>query len=403
MRILMVSDVFFPRVNGVSTSIETFRQDLASLGARVTLLVPQYPRGRADVARDPDVIRIPSRAVPRDPEDRLMHWSALTRWAAQVKAEDVDIIHVQTPFIAHYIGRRLSRRIGAPLVESYHTYFEHYFHHYVPALPAMLTRALARRLTVAQCHDAQTIISPSRQMAEALRGYGVRTPIEVVPTGLPVACFASGDRLRFRQLHNIAPERPLALFVGRVAHEKNIDFLLRMMVWLRASVPEVLLVIAGEGPADAHLRRMVSELGLQQQVLFVGYLDRATALLEAYRAADVFVFASRTETQGLVLLEAMAQGTPVVSTAVMGTEDVLAGAKGALVVPEDESLFAAAVTQVLCEPALRQELSSQALVDAGRWTSRHMAERLLRIYERTIEAENTTRPAPLVSSNGVMP
>ena len=87
----------------------------------------------------------------------------------------------------------------------------------------------------------------------------------------------------------------------------------------------------------------------------------------------------------------------------MGTEDVLAGAKGALVVPEDESLFAAAVTQVLCEPALRQELSSQALVDAGRWTSRHMAERLLRIYERTIEAENTTRPAPLVSSNGVMP
>ena len=402
MRILMLSDVFFPRVNGVSTSIQTFRQDLLALGAEVTLLAPQYPRGH-DGASEPGVIRIPSRAVPRDPEDRLMHWSALMRWAEGLRAEEVDLIHIQTPFIAHYLGRRLARRLGAPLVETYHTYFEHYLHHYVPALPAALTKALARRVTVSQCHDVQTVISPSRQMAEALLAYGVRTPIEILPTGLPASCFASAEGTRFRQAQGIAVDRPLALYVGRVAHEKNIDFLVRMAVRLRALVPEALLVIAGEGPAEAHLRRLVGELGLRENVHFVGYLERTTSLLDCYRAADVFVFASRTETQGLVLLEAMAQGTPVVSTAVMGTADVLAGVQGALVVPEDEAAFAAGVARVLREPGLRQELSAKALIDAGRWASRHMAERLLKVYEKTIESEDTARRTPFAARDEVMP
>lgn len=402
MRILMLSDVYFPRVNGVSTSIQTFRQDLLALGAEVTLLAPQYPQGH-DASTEPGVTRIPSRAVPRDPEDRLMHWSALQRWAADIRAEDVDVIHIQTPFIAHYLGRRLARRLGAPLVETYHTYFEHYLHHYVPALPAALTKALARRVTVSQCHDVQTVISPSRQMADALLAYGVRTPIEILPTGLPATCFAGADGSRFRQSQGIALDRPLALFVGRVAHEKNIDFLVRMAVRLREKIPEVLLVIAGEGPAEAHLRRMVAELGLQSSVHFVGYLERASTLLDCYRAADVFVFASRTETQGLVLLEAMAQGTPVVSTAVMGTADVLAGVKGALVVPEDEEAFAAGVVRVMREPGLRQTLSAEALHDAGRWSSRHMAERLLRIYEQTIESEDLARHPTFAARGQPMP
>jgi 1,2-diacylglycerol 3-alpha-glucosyltransferase len=114
--------------------------------------------------------------------------------------------------------------------------------------------------------------------------------------------------------------------------------------------------------------------------MFVGYLDRRGGLADCYRAADVFVFASRTETQGLVLLEAMAQGTPVVSTAVMGTVDVLAGADGAVVVPEDETAFAAAVAAVLTDPARRAGLGERARHDARRWSSRAMAERLLSFY-----------------------
>ncbi|MFM7707246.1 MAG: glycosyltransferase [Gammaproteobacteria bacterium] len=385
----MLSDVFFPRVNGVSTSIQTFRSDLQALGHKVTLVAPEYPSAAGSPAgEDPlDTVRLPSRGVPRDPEDRLLKWRPLMRWADSLRPDDVDVIHIQTPFVAHYAGVKLARRLGCPVVETYHTYFEHYLHHYVPGIPAPLTRALARRMTVSQCHAVQAVVSPSRQMAEALRDYGVRTPIEVLPTGLPVTAFGAGNGAAFRAQFGIPAQRPVAAFVGRVAHEKNIDFLLQMMVELRRLVPDVLLVIAGEGPAEAHLRALATKLGLDANVLFIGYLERTRGLLDCYRAADVFVFASRTETQGLVLIEAMAQGTPVVSTAVMGTVDVLSGAGGAVVVPEETTAFAVAVAGVLRDPQRREELSHRAREDAQRWSSRLMAERLARLYEGVIESD----------------
>jgi glycosyltransferase involved in cell wall biosynthesis len=383
MRILMISDVYFPRVNGVSTSIQTFRNDLLALGHRCVLVAPDYPEGRTDDGEA--MIRIHSRPVPRDPEDRLFSRSRLLALTSQLRRLRFDLVHIQTPFAAHYGGIELARRLGVPAVESYHTYFEHYLHHYVPALPPRLLQSLARRFTVSQCRQVDAVISPSRQMAEALRAYGVTTPLEVLPTGLPAERFTLGEGARFRARHGVPTHRPLALFLGRVAHEKNIDFLLRMLAALRHRVPDVLLVIAGEGPAEAHLRARVAALGLGEHVMFVGYLDRRGGLADCYRAADVFVFASRTETQGLVLLEAMAQGTPVVSTAVMGTVDVLAGAEGALVVPEDETAFAVAVESVLKDPVRRAELGERARHDARRWSSRLMAERLVSFYSGVLE------------------
>ena len=392
MRILMLSDVYFPRVNGVSTSIKTFRDDIRGLGHECTLVAPEYPSG----AEDPDdgqVIRLPSWRVPFDPEDRLLLWNRMMAWAATLNPGDFDVIHVQTPFTAHYAGTRLSRRLGAPLLETYHTYFEHYLHHYLPALPSGFTRSLARRLTVSQCHAAAHIVSPSPQMVDALRAYGVRSPVTILPTGMPESAFVKGDRARFRSLHGIPEDRPVALFVGRVAHEKNIDFLLRMAVRLRQLAPDVLLLVAGEGPAEPHVRNLIGSLGLEGNVRMLGNMDRGQTLRDCYRSADVFVFASRTETQGLVLLEAMAQGTPVVSTAVMGTADVLAGAKGATVAPEDEAAFARLTADLLQDTERRATLSRLSEADAQAWSSRRYAERLVDLYEQISDAPSLRRAA----------
>jgi glycosyltransferase involved in cell wall biosynthesis len=150
---------------------------------------------------------------------------------------------------------------------------------------------------------------------------------------------------------------------------------------VRRTVPSVLLVIAGEGPALGSLRRAVARRGLTANVRFVGYLDRGTALLDCYKSADVFVFASRTETQGLVVIEAMALGTPVVSTAVMGTKDVLHGARGAIVVDENGHDFGAAVTRILTDSAMRNSLAEQAAAFAvSHWSSAATAERMLDLY-----------------------
>jgi 1,2-diacylglycerol 3-alpha-glucosyltransferase len=382
VRILFISDVYFPRVNGVSTSIQTFRRELAALGHDTALVAPAYPMQRAD---EPGILRVPSRRVPLDPEDRAMRWPRLRRVYRALAGERFDLVHIHTPFFAHYAGLSLARRWDVPAVATYHTLFEEYLFHYVKLVPRGAMRALARRFSRAQCNALDAVAVPSTAMHETLARYGVAAPVAIVPTGIRLPEFAGGDGARFRARHGIDRGRPVALFVGRVAFEKNIEFLLRMLVRVRRDFPEVLLVICGEGPAARPLARLAADLGLGDGVRFVGYLDRATELLDCYRAADVFVFASRTETQGLVLLEAMTLGVPVVATAVMGTRDILAPGKGALVPDDDEQAFAAAVATVLRDAGVRTRLAAEAVEHAKTWTAPATARRLEAFYRDVLE------------------
>jgi 1,2-diacylglycerol 3-alpha-glucosyltransferase len=383
MRVLFISDVYFPRVNGVSTSIRTFRQDLANCGVATCLVAPRYPQqDDASAAADAAdaVVRVPAAGVPRDPEDRRMQWRALTRTLAAMGGEQFDLVHIHTPFIAHYAGVRYARRANIACVATYHTFFAEYLHHYVPALPRAIGRRLARSFTRSQCAAVQALIAPSSPMRDVLEAYGVTTPVHVLPTGLAADRFRPGDGAAFRARAGIDRQRPLLTYIGRVAHEKNIGFLLQVCAEVRKSAPQAMLVIAGEGPAREPLRAQVASMGLQEHVHFAGYLARDSELLDCYAAADVFVFASRTETQGLVLLEAMAQGAPVVSTAELGTRSVLLPASGALVVPEERAAFAAAVLRVLGDPQLRAGMAQAGRSYARSWSSAAMAQRLAQIY-----------------------
>ena len=376
-RVLMLSDVYFPRVNGVSTSIQTFRVALETLGCPTLLVAPKYPATRED---EPGIARVPSWQVPFDPEDRLMRRAALERTCKSLEGK-FDLVHVQTPFRAHQAGVRLARRLQLPVVESYHTYFEHYFHHYLPFLPRAWLSYVARSFSSSQCNAVDAVVAPSQSMADVLSAYGIRSEIRIIPTGLDFERFKGGDGARFRMRFGIEPDRPVMLTVSRVAFEKNIEFLIEVLERVRRALPSVLLVIAGEGPALASLQRTVARCGLTANTRFVGYLDRQTDLLDCYKSADVFVFASRTETQGLVVIEAMALGTPVVSIAVMGTKDVLRGARGAIVVDENEHDFAGAVTRVLTDRGMRDSLAEDAAAFAmGNWSSRATAERMLDLY-----------------------
>jgi 1,2-diacylglycerol 3-alpha-glucosyltransferase len=387
MRVLFISDVYFPRVNGVSTSIRTFRTDLHDAGVDTVLVAPDYGTAEADEAA---VLRVASGGVPRDPEDRRMGFFALRARLQQLQAQHFDLVHVHTPFLAHYAGVRFAARRGIPVIATYHTFFEEYLHHYVPLLPRPLGRALARRFTRSQCAQLAAIVAPSEPMRALLLEYGVSTRIQVIPTGLPAERYVPGDGARFRAHYGVGAQRPLLLYVGRVAHEKNIDFLLHAFVALRRMRADALLVIAGEGPAREHLQAQVTELGIGADVQFIGYLDREHGLADCYAAANVFVFASRTETQGLVLLEALAQGRPVVSTAHLGTTSILQAGCGARVAPEKPDVFAQAIADILDDPARAARLSAQARSYAAGWASNLMARRLAELYR-----ELAYQPAPV--------
>lgn len=388
MHVLMVSDVYFPRVNGVSTSIATFRTALAECGVRTTLVAPDYGGPgicAGDDARQ-DILRVPARPVPRDPEDRIMRWRALTGLAPLLARQDVDLVHIQTPFLAHYAGLRFARALALPAVASYHTLFEEYLHHYVPFVPGGWTRGMARRFSRTQCNALDAVVVPSSPMRERLAEYGVTAPMHVLPTGMPAAAFAQGDGAAFRTRHGIAPQRPVALFVGRVAHEKNIGFLLQALVRARRILPDMLLIVAGDGPARASLRDQAARLGLDGNVLFLGYLDRHSELPACYAAADLFAFASRTETQGLVLLEAMAAGTPVLALAQMGTRDILEPAPSAHIGHDDPPAFGAQMAALLADRAQLARRGAAAREDARQWSAQAMAARLADLYRALAEA-----------------
>jgi 1,2-diacylglycerol 3-alpha-glucosyltransferase len=384
MRILMISDVYFPRINGVSTSIQTFRRSLHAAGHETTLIAPGYPAGASP---DEDaVLRVPSRYLPRDPEDRIMKRAAIRSLHARLKTAQFDLVHIQTPFVAHYEGVRIARVLGLPVLETYHTYFEEYLHHYVPLLPRALMRLLARRFTVSQCSALDALVVPSRAMRQALDDYGVRCPMRIIPTGLEMDRFARGDGAAFRQRLAIAQDTATLVHVGRIAHEKNIDFLLRVFTQVVRSIPKAILIVAGEGPALAHCKSYVASLGLAASVRFVGYLSRDAELLDCYRAGDLFVFSSRTETQGLVLLEAMALGVPVLSTAYMGTIDIVSPQRGACRAPDDEAAFAALAVALLQDPTCRAAMSAEARVFAATWSAEATARQLVELYSETIDA-----------------
>ena len=385
MHILMISDVFFPRINGVSTSIESFRRELLSQGHRVTLLCPAYPtdqpgRGTIELA-ERDVERIPSRHAPLDPEDRLMHWGELMRQVPGLATEEVDLVHIHTPFVAHYAGRRIARKLGVPLVETYHTFFEEYADKYVPLFPASWVRRLARAWSRAQCNGVDRLVVPSAPMKASLTDYGVTTPMAVIPTGLPLAAPAQRSAASdFRKRQKVAADAPLLLYVGRMAREKNIDVLIEMLPAVLEEHPDAILLISGEGLARATLQNKVETMGLAESVRFLGYLCRETELPAAYRAADLFVFASTSETQGLVILEALAQGTPVVAVAEMGTQDVLDEAGGCRIVANDSRPFAKMVSRLLKNDQEREKLAAAARPYAERWSAAAMAAKLIELY-----------------------
>jgi 1,2-diacylglycerol 3-alpha-glucosyltransferase len=394
MRILMISDVYFPRINGVSTSIQSFRQELEALGHEVFLIAPEYPTPFVDDIR---LFRIPARGVILDPEDRMMRFRDITSDMLRWRQLRPDIVHIHTPFVAHYAGQAIARALGVPSVCTYHTLFEEYLYHYIPWLPKSLLRLCARRFSVSQCNQVSGVIAPSSVIVNLLKGYGVRRRMQILPTGIDSTLFATGNGTAFRERLGIPVHHKVLLNVSRIAFEKNIGLLLEMFADLHARWPDTHLVIAGEGPARKACMEQANALRLQDNISFVGYLDRRAELADCYHAADLFVFASRTETQGLVLLEAMAAGLPVVSIAAMGTVDVLKQGEGASITDGSVRDFSDRVSALLQDPARLQNLSHAAVRYAGTWDSHQCALRMLAFYHSLLpDAAPLAASAPQV-------
>jgi glycosyltransferase involved in cell wall biosynthesis len=378
LRVGLFTNNYLPMLGGVARAVETVRTALVTLGHQPFVVAPRMPGAAGST---PGVLRVPAVPAPTYP-DFALPLPATSAVVRRIEALDLDVLHAHHPFLLGVTARRLARRLGRPLVFTYHTLYDKYAH-YVP-LPRPLVARQAVAWSIAFANSADLVIAPSAGLASRLRSQGVRRPVVVLPTGVDLDSFRPGDQQAARRALTLPPAGPLCLYLGRIDREKNLEFLLDAFARVAAERPAARLVLVGRGTREARLRRHAERVGLGDRVHFAGGVAPDVAPLY-YQAADVFLFASTTETQGLAVLEAMAAGRPVVAVRASGVEEAVVDGVTGLLVPEDLDVFAAAVLQVLADGGLAAKLSAGGREAALGFGARALGARLAALY-RTVRA-----------------
>ncbi|HEX4841223.1 MAG TPA: glycosyltransferase, partial [bacterium] len=369
MRMAMFSESYLPRISGVVHSVTSFVTALRAQGHQVTIVAPQVSGYRDP---DPDIVRFPS-VRTRQADFPIGIPYAPVVWQ-QLLTMDLDLVHTHGPFTMGAAAARLARRRDLPLVFTHHTLYDEYVH-YAPG-PAWVLRALVRAYTVRYANRCDCVIAPSRALETRLRAQGVRGRIEVLSTAaLDPELISSLDPSWVRPAFNLPPARPVMVTASRLAREKSVDLVLRAFARVVRTNDAVLLVVGG-GPEEAALHRLADDLHLGARVVFAG-MQSHRRTLECLAAADVFVFGSQTETQGLVVVEAMAAGTPVVAVNAGGIADAVHDGDTGVLVPPAPDALADSVVHLLDNTPLRQRLAARGREAASEYLVPALTPRLV--------------------------
>jgi glycosyltransferase involved in cell wall biosynthesis/pimeloyl-ACP methyl ester carboxylesterase len=373
----MMTNTYFPIVGGLEQSVYSFGEEFRSLGHEVLIVTPAFGGAPAE---EPGVLRIP--AIQKFSGTvfsiNLPVSGLLTRLMKEFMP---DMVHSHCPFFMGDFALRLSRQHAIPLVFTYHTMFEQYMHDW-PVRNEGVKRFIVK-LASGYANLADQVIVPSESVKEILLKRGVKTPMEVVPTGVDLERFAKGDGKTFRQEHQIPLDALVVGHAGRLAPEKNLEFLTNCMVEFLKKEPRAHVLIVGLGPSEEMIKKTFAQAGFEKRLHLTGVLHYQQ-LVDAYFAMDVFAFASLSETQGIVLIEAMAAGLSVVALDAPGAREVVVDYhNGRLLKQMDKASFVDALAWVLSRPS--EELRTVKQVTrmiAQKYPINSAAKRMLEVYER---------------------
>jgi len=381
VRVAIFTNNYLPMRGGVTTAVETLRLGLETLGHQAWVFAPRFSNGAAD---PPFVFRYPSVPAPTYPDFPLaVPFSP--RLARIVRDLGIDIFHAQHPFLLGRTARRLACRLGRPLVFTYHTRYEKYAH-YVP-LRRDWVEAAAIRWSCTFADKADLVIAPSARIRDTLRERGVRAPMAVIPTGVELDRFTPGDRAAARAALDLPPEAPLLLYVGRLDREKSVERLLAAFQQVAAVLPTARFVLVGQGTQAANLRDQAKRSPTGDRIDFRGVSPRE-ALPPYYQAADLFLFASETETQGLVLAEAAACALPAVAVSASGVDEVVGNGETGILTKADPRELADAAIGLLLDPERRRSMGEHARRLAEReFSARRQVGRVAALYDALLSSE----------------
>jgi glycosyltransferase involved in cell wall biosynthesis len=376
MNILILTNTFTPHVGGVARSVAAFTEEYRKRDHRVLVVAPEFP----DMPENElDVVRVPAiqNFNASDFSVVLPIHPSLTE---TVDAFRPDVVHSQHPFLLGMTALRIARHRGLPLVFTHHTLYEQYTH-YVPGDSPALKR-FAIELATRYANLADQVFAPSESIRDLLQQRGVTTPIAVVPTGVRLEHFANGDGPGFRRRRDIPDDAFVVGHLGRLAPEKNLEFLAQAVAKFLGSHPHAHFVVIGTGPSEQAMRDIFARAGLDARLHVAGILQQQ-ALADALHAMDVFAFASTSETQGMVLTEAMAAALPVVALDAPGAREVVRdGQNGRLLREANPAAFAAALQWIAgLSPEALRDLGRAALDTAAAFSMPRSADKALACYE----------------------
>lgn len=381
MNIVMMTNTYKPIVGGLEKSVEIFSDHYRRRGHQVLIVTPKS----AEASQEAGVVRVP--AIQNfNGTDFSVELPVSADLAKALARFQPDIIHTHHPFLIGDTAMRAAAAFNVPIVFTHHTLYEQNTHYIPGDSPAM--KRFVIKLSTGFANLCEQVIAPSESVAKLLEKRGVTAPVAVVPTGIEYQQFSKGKGGAFRASLGIPAKAFLIGIVGRVAPEKNFTFLAKTVAGFMRKASKAYFVVAGDGPSIAEVRKIFNEEGVQDRLICAGML-KGQRLLDAYKALDVFAFASHSETQGLVLIEAMAAGTPVVAVNAPGVREVVIDKKnGRLIAHDDVGQFIDALDWIAGQDSAgRAALKREARATARCFSVTKSVTRILKVYRETLKRE----------------
>ncbi|MGL4799431.1 MAG: glycosyltransferase [Cellulosilyticaceae bacterium] len=400
MRIAMLTNNYKPFVAGVPISIERLSEGLKALGHEVYIFAPTYE----NQVEEEDVIRY--RSYKRTLDGNVVIPNVFDRTIEkQFKALDIDIIHAHHPNMIGWIAQYLGKKYKIPVVYTYHTRYEQYLHHFKPfeklqqmgkdegvkgkvakSVADFAEKTVVPKVVQSYANACETVFAPTKLMEDVLQEMGVESSIRTLPTGLEPTFFdynqSQVDALRDKYKGD---KKHLFCTVARLAKEKNLTFVLEGLSELKKMKGDTFrTLIIGEGPEKEALQKLAETLDIEDNVIFVGKVPNAM-IKNYYAAAELFVFASKSETQGIVLLEAMAAHNPVVAVEASGVVEVVRNNENGYMTAEDTKEWAARIAEVMDDEVLATTLREGAYKTAKSFGSEEVARCAAQYYRQAIK------------------
>lgn len=383
MRICHFTNTFLPHVGGVARSVQTLLEDLRRGGHRVLVVAPEFPDGTAPHRIERSVVRVPAlqRFNGSDFSVRLPLGTTLSERLAEFQA---DVVHAHHPFLLGDTALRFAAQRGVPVIFTHHTLYEQYTH-YVP-FDSVRLKEFVVELSTRFANRCQGVIAPSESIAQLIKSRGVTVPVAAVPTGIDTASFAKGDGRALRERLGAAKDAVFIGHLGRLAPEKNLDFLSDALVRCLRRAPQAHFLVVGEGPSREAMVKTFLTAGVADRVHYLGKLT-GRALVDAYAAMDLFAFASQSETQGMVLAEAMSTSCPVIALDANGVREIVRDRVNGRLLPATASAesFARALVNAVREPKRRAAWSAAARALSAAFDRKVTAARVREFYGETVK------------------